>query len=627
MASSLKLSVATTLRFRSSPSFAAVGRLGGCFAVTSFEKPKLGEVMNGTVRRIPYGISDFENLREFNGYYVDNTWGIPCLEELPFQLFLRPRRFGKSLLLSILHYYYDVNSASQFDELFGGTWIHEHPTPERGKYLVLHLDFSIVCGETLEEIQQSFNDCCKIALDGFVECYQKLLPKGSVQTVQKQPDFSRGLNALVTKLTSSDRKIYILIDEYDNFSNRLLAQAGKEAYRTLCHGTGFFKSFFALLKAKNKVVTRMFLTGVSPMTLDDVTSGFNIADNISQKPQLATLCGFTHEDIREALDYYAEAGRFSLDHEQAFELVTDWYDHYRFSEDCEAQVCNPVLFLSFLNKCLTEGHYPRTMLDENLRTDYYKLRHLVTTNGQLNGKFHALETLLTDGSVATRLIRSFQAETLTKPDSFLSLLFYYGMVTIGESIGDGVRLTIPNQVMRTFVAEFLVHGYEDACKVNQRTTELANLLADFAYRGVWRPAIETAAQVVRETLSARDLLDGEKAVQAALASLLTSGSVFAVRTEHRAGYGFADLALAPRIITFPDLKYGALIEVKYIRKSEKVPKSAKAALLAEAKSQLERYAEDNHLAETWHLKPTGTVTLIRIAVVFHGERLLYAEEL
>ena len=237
------------------------------------------------------------------------------------------------------------------------------------------------------------------------------------------------------------------------------------------------------------------------------------------------------------------------------------------------------------------------------------------------------ERLVTEGSVTVNLIRSFQAETLTRPESFLSLLFYYGMVTIGEADFDGTRLTIPNQLMRQFVSDFLLNGYQDACKVNTRVSELADKLGDMAYGGDWRPAVGLAAQVLKEILTVRDLLDGEKAVQSALAALLSSGNAFAVRTEHRAGFGFADLAMAPRVITFPDIQYGALIEVKYLKKSERVAGGAKASLLAEARSQLERYAEDHSLAETWRLKPAGTVTLIRLALVFLGEELLFAEEI
>ncbi len=583
--------------------------------------------MNNKVKTIPYGVSDFINMRRRNGYYVDNTWGIPLLEALPYQLFLRPRRFGKSLLLSILHYYYDVNYADRFDELFGGTWIHENPTEDRGQFLVLHLDFSEISGEKLEDIQQSFEDTCLIALDGFLERYKKQLPKGTQKSVHELHSFSSRLKALVNKIIDTDKRIFILIDEYDNFSNRLLAQSGEESYRELCHGDGFFKSFFALLKAKNKVITNILLTGISPMTLDDVTSGFNITENVSQDSQLATLCGFTHKDIRAALDYYAEAGEFPLDRDQAFQLVTDWYDHYRFSQDGGEQVCNPVLLLGFLRSCMVSKRFPRDMIDENLRTDYHKLRHVVTTNGRLNGKFNALEQLVTEGSVTANLIRSFQAETLTRTESFLSLLFYYGMVTIGEEINGKLQLTIPNQLMRQFTADFLLNGYQDACKVDTRVNKLADKLSDMAFKGAWRPAIELAAQVLKEVLTVRDLLDGEKAVQSALAALLSSGSAFAVRTEHRAGFGFADLAMAPRIITFPDIQYGALIEVKYIKKSEKVGEDTKAALLAEAKSQLECYAEDHNLAATWKLKPQGPVTLIRLVLVFHGEELLFAEEI
>ncbi|MBQ7649756.1 MAG: AAA family ATPase, partial [Victivallales bacterium] len=413
-----------------------------------------------SVKTIPYGISDFENLRELNGYYVDNTWGISLLEQLPYQMFLRPRRFGKSLLLSILHYYYDVLYADRFDELFGGTWIHEHPTQNRGMYLVMHFDFSKIEGMMLEDMQARFESYCKNVLDGFVDNYLKYLPQGTLELVKGKSRFSDGLDVLMNKLNYTDKKIYILVDEYDNFSNRLLAQAGETVYIKLCHGDGFFKSFFALLKAESKVIQRILLTGVSPMTMDDVTSGFNIAENISQDSQLSTLCGFTHNDIRAMMNYYAQAGKFTLDLDKAFSLVTDWYDNYRFSTRGREQVCNPVLLFGFMKECMTEGVFPETMVDENLRTDYNKLQHIVTTNGRLNGKFNALEKLLTDGSVTTKLIRSFQAETLTRPESFISLLFYYGMVTIAERDFEGVRMMIPNQTMRQFISDFLLNGYK-----------------------------------------------------------------------------------------------------------------------------------------------------------------------
>ncbi len=583
--------------------------------------------MPETVKTNPYGISDFANLRNSNAYFVDRTFLFPALEQLHYQLFLRPRRFGKSLLISMMHYYYDINSADRFDELFGGTWLHEHPTDNKNKFLIMHFDFSEVRGENLAEIQQKFETNCRLTLDGFVNRYRKHITNQVADLIQKQPTFDEGFKILKENLPVKAPRIFILIDEYDNFSNRLLAQAGEQVYRELCHGTGSFKGFFAMLKAANAAITNIFLTGVSPMTLDDVTSGFNIAENISQDSRLSTLCGFTHDDIRTCLDYYAAAGQFPLDRETAFSLVTDWYDHYRFSEDNELQVINPALFFGFLRRSSVESHFPREMVDENLRTDYYKLRHLVITNGRLNGKFNALETVVAEGRVTTKLIRSFREETLTKPESFLSLLYYYGMVTIGDTSLSNVELVIPNLTMRQFISDFLRHGYADACQVNPRATELANALETMAIRGTWRPAVELAAMSLRETISARDLLDGEKTVQAALAALLAVSNVLIPHTEHNANCGFADLALAPMLTLFPEIRYGALIEVKYLSSKEKLSAVAKRKLLAEATAQLEQYAADRHLAREWRLRPDGPVTLIRLCLVFRGGELLLAQEI
>ena len=583
--------------------------------------------MPAPIKTNPYGISDFANLRKRDAYFVDRTSRIPGLETLPYQLFLRPRRFGKSLLVSMLSYYYDVLSAPRFDELFSGTWIHAHPTPYKNQFLVMRFDFSKVDGATLEQYQQSFESTCMIALKAFIRKYRTVLDGEVLKMVAATKTFGVAFDTLTSNADVLPNKIYILIDEYDSFSNRVLAQKGEQTYRDLCHGEGFFKRFFTMLKAQSDVVTNIFITGVSPMTLDDVTSGFNIAQNISQLPQFATLCGFTHADIREVFQYYDDDGQFPIDQEEAFRLVTDWYDNYRFSPDHDAQVVNPALFLGFLGNSIAIGHLPRRMDDRNVRMDYYKLRHLVTTDGRLNGKFAALERLVADGSFLTELVDSFQAETLTRPANFLSLFFYYGMLTIGSEGPEGLRLVIPNQAMRSCIAQFVLSGYQDVYKVNPRTQELANLLGEMAKTGDWRPAIALAAEEVRALLSPRDLLDGEKAVQTALATLCTTSRSLLVRTEHLANFGFAALTMQPDLASFPFLRYGALIEVKYIKKGEKVSETAKKHLLADAKAQADQYVADHRLAQEWRLRPKGSVTLIRLCVIFHGEELLLAEEI
>ncbi|MBO4618694.1 MAG: AAA family ATPase [Victivallales bacterium] len=583
--------------------------------------------MPEAIKTNPYGVSDFATLRRSHGYYVDQTWAVPELEKLHFQLFLRPRRFGKSLLLSILNYYYDVNEAGRFDELFAGTWIHEHPTERRNQYLVMRFDFSKVDGATLEQYQQSFESTCMIALKAFIRKYRTVLDGEVLKMVAATKTFGAAFDTLTSNADVLPNKIYILIDEYDNFSNHILTQLGEDTYASLCHGDGFFKSFFAKFKAASQAVERIFITGVSPMTMDDVTSGFNIAENISLRPQFATVCGFTHADVRAAMDYFAQAGQFPCDQEEGFRLVTDWHDHYRFSEDNEAQVINPTLFLNFLDRCRAAKHFPAELVDENLHTDYYKLRHLVTTNGRLNGKFAALETLVADGGVTARFVQSFQVQTLAHPESFLSLLFYYGMVTIGGAEGRWMKFVIPNLTMRQFLADFLLHGYRDACQVNDRSQELADALGAMAKTGDWRPPVSLAADGIRQLLCARDLLDGEKAVQAALAALFSVGDAYMVRTEHMANFGFADLTMVPDLIRFPHLKFAALIEVKYLKKSEKIPAAAKRKLLAAAKEQLEQYIKDHRLVREWRLKPRGPVTLIRLCVIFHGEELLIAQEI
>ncbi len=583
-----------------------------------------------TSHTIPYGISSFPKLRESNGYFVDRTRLIPVLEELRYQLFLRPRRFGKSLLLSILECYYDVNFAERFDELFGGTAIHDCPTKERGQYLVLHFDFSRVGGATVEELQCNFEEYCLLRLDDFCRQYAKWLPD-YFQDLTAHSTFAARFTVLTDGLRTATHKIYIFIDEYDNFTNSVLAENGEQFYNALCHGKGFFKGFFAQLKSAtggtSPAVDRIFLTGVSPVTLDDVTSGFNIADNISLDPRLATICGFTHDDIRACLDHFAADGRFLPDREETFRVLLQWYDNYRFAKKAET-ICNPILFLGFLKHCVANGELPDEMLDQNARTDYTKLRYLVTTENKLNGEFRALERLAVDGAVLTPSLKeTFQARDLHEPGNFLSLLYYYGLVTYGGLSFEGLRLAVPNQIIRDTIAGMIRDGYRDICRVSPQTEEIATLLGRFARTGDWRPAVELAAQAVQEAVTARDLLDGEKAVQAALAAFLAGGTAFMARTEHQAGDGFADLALAPRLAIFPDIRHAAIIEVKYIPQKTKVTAALKRQILADARGQLERYAAAHAVQTEWCLAPEGTVALHRIAVAFHGAKPALIAEL
>ena len=604
------------------------------------------------IRPILYGVSDYAELRKSKAWFVDRTAKIRDLEATRYALFLRPRRFGKSLLLSILQCYYDVHYANRFEELFGGTDIGANPTENRGRYLILDFNFSAV-KKVASEAEDSFNEYASLRCDTFARRYAKELPDGLVGRILDRRDSTAKLNEITAGLQQTGLKLYILIDEYDNFTNTILAESGLSAYNDLCHGDGFFKQFFTNLKdattGTEAPVARLFVTGVSPVTMDDVTSGFNIGSNISLDPVFADLTGFGHDDISAMAEYYAP--RCGFDAEKTETVCLDWFDNYRFGAFDAVPVANTTLVLSFFDKLVRVGKWPDNYIDANLRTDYAKIRHVVTlghrldaTGRKLNGNFGILEKLISGGSLSEPLVDSFQARDLVKKENFTSLLYWLGITTItGGRFGKTV-FGIPNETLKKLAADMLPAAYADVHKIDERVYDINDGLCTFAEKGDWKPFVNILSGIVKENFAVRDAVEGEKVVQSTIVALLrASGGPYLVHHEGEAGGGFYDIALTPQLDRWPDIGHAALIEVKYVKSGDPAPTSeALAAIKSEATAQLDRYAADSALAERWRLAPqpnnaqlstsnpaaasSPQVSLHRIALVFHGGRCVLAEE-
>ena len=590
-------------------------------------------------RPILYGVADYAEIRKANAWFLDRTAKIRDLEATRYAVFLRPRRFGKSLLLSILGYYYDVAFKDRFDELFDGTDIGANPTDEHGRYLALYFDFSSVSKEPCK-IQGDFDFYVSLRCDTFARDYASMLPDGLPERILSAPDCLKKLNVIVSGLRSSIDKLYIFIDEYDNFTNTILAESGVNAYNELCHGDGFFKQFFTLLKTAtsgtNAPVTRLFITGVSPVTMDDVTSGFNIGSNISLDPVFADFTGFRHDDLRAITDYYAEHCGF--DPEKAYNTAIRWYDNYRFGDFGAPQLANTTIVLAFFSCLWRTKRFPKELIDSNIRTDYAKLRHLVTIDRRLNGNFHVLENLLAGGFLEEPLVESFQARELTKKENFTSLLYWLGITTIiGERFGKTV-FGIPNETLKELAAKMIPAAYSDVHKIDERVFDINDGLVDFAENGNWSEMVATLSQIVKENFAVRDSVEGEKVVQSTIVALLTAAKgPYLVSHEREAGGGYYDIALAPQLDRWPEIAHAALIELKYVKTGDPAPTPVQLAKFkVEAFDQLTRYATDKDLADAWRLD-TGTtgvspvamgmVTLHRIVLVFHGGDCILAEEM
>ena len=579
-------------------------------------------------RPILYGVADYAEIRRANAWFLDRTAKIRDLEATRYAMFLRPRRFGKSLLVTMLHAYYDVNFAGRFEEFFGGTDIGANPTEEHGKYLVMKFDFSAVSKDA-SEVQDSFDEYAALRVDTFAREYARRLPEGLSERILNARGSCAKLNVTFAGLAHTSTKLYVLIDEYDNFTNTILAESGLNAYNELCHGDGFVKQFFTVLKTATSdiesPVTRLFITGVSPVTMDDVTSGFNIGTNISLMPQYADITGFRHDDLRAISDYYGE--RCGFDPDRLYETARIWYDNYRFGSFDAPAVANTTIVLSFFNYIWQTHQFPKKLIDENLRTDYAKVRHLVTMDRRLNGNFHVLENLLAGGKLSEQMVESFQARELTKKENFTSLLYWLGITTITGDSFEKTEFGIPNETLRHLAAKMIPAAYSDVHKIDERVYDINSGLCDFAEKGEWRGFVDILSSIVKENFAVRDSVEGEKVVQSTLVALLTAaGGPYLVRHEREAGGGFYDIALKPQLDRWPEIAHAALIEMKYVKKGDPTPSQEQLAdIKAMAIEQLDKYSGDSTLHSTLSTLHSS-VSLHRLVLVFHGGDCALSEE-
>ena len=406
--------------------------------------------MKQNVKRLPYGINDFEAIIEQNQYYVDKTMYLPLLENQPSNIFfIRPRRFGKSIFLSMLHAYYDCSKKEKFQTLFGDLWVGKHPSPLQGKYQILHLDFSYV-GGSIEKLEENFNMYLRVKLDGFMRIYQDSYPEDVKEKFFKSDSAAEKLALLQDETAAKGIPLYLIIDEYDNFTNTVLNEQGEKVYWAITHADGFYRDVFKKFKG---MFERIFITGVSPVTLDDVTSGFNIGWHISTKPEFNQMLGFSLEEVRKMFAYYKEVGGIPVtsDIEAMIDEMKPWYDNYCFSKkalETQSKVFNCDMVIYYLRNYMDYGQAPDLMIDPNTKTDYSKMKKLLQLDKLDGDRKGVIRTIAETGQIVAPLTETFSAYSLTDPQIFTSLLFYYGMLTIKGTRGDKMILGIPNNNVR-----------------------------------------------------------------------------------------------------------------------------------------------------------------------------------
>ncbi|MDE0445267.1 MAG: AAA family ATPase [Spirochaetaceae bacterium] len=573
--------------------------------------------------RIPYGESDFQRIRRNRWLYVDKSRFLRRLEEERYVFLIRPRRFGKSLWVSLLENYYDRFWAGRFEATFAGTDIGQHPTGEQSRYVVLRFDFSAV-DDRLETLEREFETYCHIELRGALRRHPDLFPEAALRDILAPASIATKLAGLFRYAGDHDIPLYVLIDEYDNFANTVLAHHGAEAYHDFTHGGGFYRNFFATLKAATARsgggVERLFIIGVSPVTMDDVTSGFNIGKNISLHPDFNEMVGFTMQEVRHLVETYRDRGVFNQEVATAMGIMGQWYNGYRFAEEADTDLYNTDMVLYYLDQSIPNRRVPKYLIDTNVRIDYGKLRHLLVAGRQLNGNFDLLRNVIGDEQVDTDIQPGFPLKDLTKPENFLSLLHYFGLLSIRDVVDGVPRLAIPNQTVKRLMYGFLRDAYRDVELFSVNLFRFEQLMMAMANRGEWGPVLEFLSEAIARQTGIRDYIAGEKVIQGFLAAYLSVTGYYVLRSEAEMGKGHADIALEPLVARYPHLRRGYLIELKYLKRSEPADQAAVTAAAADARTQLARYLADERLARQF-----PGVRFTGLMVVFHGWELVFSD--
>nr|VFK33483.1 MAG: Predicted AAA-ATPase [Candidatus Kentron sp. MB] len=586
----------------------------------------------------PYGISDFDLFITEQYHYVDRTNHIPLLEKAGKQLlFLRPRRFGKSLLLSMLENYYDINKADRFEELFGNLAIGQNPTPEHSQYFVLKWDFSMVSPEgDGEAIRRSLYDYLNIRIKTFSDYYRAKLS----DPIRIDPDNAiSSFLSLLNAVQKTGHFLYLLIDEYDNFANELMVKhrTTESRYQAILSGEGCMKALFKSVKAaaSGLGLRRVFITGVSPVAMSDLTSAYNVAENIYFLPQFNALCGFREDEIAEMTAIIIRECHLPPSQaDDTMEMMRTYYNGYRFSRRTEERVYNPTLALYFLKAFHRDCHYPEEILDSNLAMDRSKMQYIAQMD---KGRELIFDALTEEEPVQVRrLADRFGVEDMLHApkdtDFVASLLYYFGILTLGGMTPFGeLTLTIPNLVIRKLYAEsireMLLPGGEEE--------DMAKQAVQILYRhGDIKPLCDFVEQKYFKVFSNRDYRwSNELVVKTAFLTLLFDDTLYIMESEAEIERGHPDLTMIVR----PDMRQyrilDILIEFKFVSLQEagldgetlkKMDHDALQALPAVRAKQQEAESGLTRYQEKLNNKFGDVLRLHRFSVVAVGfERLVW----
>ncbi|MDR2437958.1 MAG: ATP-binding protein [Planctomycetaceae bacterium] len=556
-----------------------------------------------TPKQLPYGNADFRKIRMNHFAYVDKTHFIETLEQESnsSQIFIRPRRFGKSLFLSMLAYYYDVNYADEFEQLFGDLYIGQHPTRRKNSYAVMEFDFSGLNTANAESFQNSFFDNVRHTVCRFLDKHQNIFSKADqiIDQINQQEHSTLSILDWSFRVAESAKiQIFVIIDEYDHFANDLIAIGtimGDDFYKKMITANGLVRDFYERIKAATKfsTVDRTFITGISPVMFDDLTNCYNIADNLTLDLQYNEMLGFTSKEVDWLMDAVGiDADRINMDMEY-------YYNGYRFNAESENKVYNSTMILYFFRQLLKTGNgkIPANLIDPNLNIDPSRLKRLIKNEDNCN----TLIQIIKEGSIVSTILEKFSIDQLNDDHYFISLLFYMGLLTIKERYLDEFHLVIPNYSIQTTYWSYLRDLVQDhAPDIMLNVKELRESVRAMAIEGDIHGFIDYVSQNAFSKLSDFDLQRfDEKYIKVLLFAYLLLNGIYIPMSEFETVPGRADIFLQ-RNPNFPQVQYEWVLELKYCKTDAK--KSEIDQKRQKGLEQLKQYIHSSRLKDRSNLK-------------------------
>ncbi len=539
------------------------------------------------MRKLSNGISNYEDIVNENRIYIDKTMYIRKIEDLADKtiMFLRPRKFGKTLFTSTLECYYDLKKENQFDKLFSNTYIGKNPTSNKNRYHILRFNFSGIDTSDLNSTLNGFKNSTMESIKLFVEKYHINFFINIDQGAEEI------LNSLFTAfaLQKTNDKIYVIIDEYDHFANELLGYRTDE-FKNLVSKNGKIRKWYEILKkGTESVIDRIFITGVAPITLDSTTSGFNIARDITKNINFNDMLGFTKNDVKYLM---TELDLNESIQEKLLPLIKENYDGYIFSDiirdDIEKyKMYNPNMTLFFLTNYLELNEIPNTLVDTNIISDYSKIEAFMNLCKNM-GKIDILEKLVAGEAIESELTEKFNAEISFGEKELISLLYYLGYVTISDKGYSKLKFKIPNDVIRKIYSEYFLKYISTTTQINTDTIDTESIISELLEKGKIDKILEVLKQYLTN-LSNRDYQRfDEKYVKVIFYSICRMLGAMIVKSELEVGGKYSDILLIPTEKL--EERFGVLIEFKYISK-EDYEKNNNLLLQKqlEAKTQIEVY--------------------------------------